>query len=96
MRTHPTLGRTLVLGAVVLLAASACGSGSSDTDSAGASTADDGTKQVNVYGADGNMNNGLGEDFADSPARWPACAAPCSSPTSARSSGSGCSASTPR
>ncbi|GAA4307979.1 ABC transporter substrate-binding protein [Klenkia terrae] len=67
MRTHPTLGRTLVLGAVVLLAASACGSGSSDTDSAGASTADDGTKQVNVYGADGNMNNGLGEDFADSP-----------------------------
>ena len=64
MRTHPTLGRTLALSATVLLAATACGGSSDDTDAA-APSSDAGAKTVNVYGADGNMNNGLGEDFSE-------------------------------
>lgn len=67
MRTHPTLGRTVALGAAVLLATSACGGSDGSDDSGTATPSDDGTKQVNVYGADGNMNNGVGEDFVDSP-----------------------------
>jgi hypothetical protein len=63
--THLRAG---ALAAATLLALSACGGGSDDGDTgAGSAAGSDGAKQVNVYGADGNMNNGLGEDFASSP-----------------------------
>jgi ABC-type branched-subunit amino acid transport system substrate-binding protein len=57
MRTVQTL-RTTALTATALLAVAACGGDGDEAGEAG------GAKQVNVYGADGNMNNGLGEDFS--------------------------------
>jgi branched-chain amino acid transport system substrate-binding protein len=59
MRTDPAL-RTAALAAAALLTLSACGG---DADEGGGSG--DTAKQVNVYGADGDMNNGLGEDFTE-------------------------------
>lgn len=61
MRTG-TFARAVAVSGAVLLAATACGGGS-DSDDATATGGDDGTKQVNVYGTDGNMGNALGEDF---------------------------------
>ena len=60
MRTAPAL-RATALTAAALLAVSACGGSDEGTGST-----DDTAKQVNVYGADGDMNNGLGEDFTTS------------------------------
>lgn len=59
MRTAPTL-RATALAAAALLAASACGGGDGESAAAG----DEAAGQTNVYGADGNVNNGLGEDFS--------------------------------
>lgn len=57
MRTAPTL-RATGLALTTLLAVAACGGGEEAAEG-------DTAKQVNVYGADGNMNNGLGEDFSE-------------------------------
>jgi branched-chain amino acid transport system substrate-binding protein len=54
--------RTTALAATALLAVSACGGDSGESGAAGDEA---GSDQVNVYGADGNMNNGLGEDFSE-------------------------------
>ncbi|MGY1651116.1 ABC transporter substrate-binding protein [Geodermatophilus sp. SYSU D01119] len=62
MRTVPLL-RVTALAAAALLATSACGGGGDDgaaADDGGGGGAD----ETFVYGADGNMNNGLGEDFS--------------------------------
>jgi hypothetical protein len=59
MRTVPSL-RAATLAAAALLTVTACGGG----DDAAADSGGSAEKQVNVYGADGNMNNGLGEDFS--------------------------------
>ena len=60
MRT-PSALRAAALAAAALLTVSACGA---DDGGGGGST--DAAKQVNVYGADGDMNNGLGKDFTES------------------------------
>ncbi|MFC7571979.1 ABC transporter substrate-binding protein [Klenkia terrae] len=63
MRTG-TFARAVAVSGAVLLAATACGGGS-DSDDAAASDSDSGTKQVNIYGTDGNMGNALGADFTE-------------------------------
>jgi ABC-type branched-subunit amino acid transport system substrate-binding protein len=55
----PTGRRTVALAAIGLVGLTACG-GNGD---AGSET--DAAKQVNVYGADGNINNSLGADFSE-------------------------------
>ncbi len=64
MRTG-TFARAVAVSGAVLLAATACGGGSDSGDAAAGSGggSDSGTKQVNVYGTDGNMGNALGADF---------------------------------
>ena len=62
MRTG-TFARAVAVSGAVLLAATACGGGSDSDDAAATGGGDGGTKQVNVYGTDGNMGNALGEDF---------------------------------
>src|SRR3712207_4215058 len=61
MRTATPL-RAAVLAAAALLTVTACGGGDDPAAADGGGSAE---KQVNVYGADGNMNNGLGEDFSE-------------------------------
>jgi len=61
MRTG-TIARSIAVSGAALLAVAACGGGGDDNNSSGASS-DNGEKQVNVYGTDGNMGNALGEDF---------------------------------
>jgi ABC-type branched-subunit amino acid transport system substrate-binding protein len=61
MRTATPL-RAAALAAAALLTVTACGGGGDDDAAESAGGAE---KQVNVYGADGNMNNGLGEDFTE-------------------------------
>ncbi|MCO7218715.1 ABC transporter substrate-binding protein [Klenkia sp. PcliD-1-E] len=64
MRTG-TFARAVAVSGAVLLAATACGGGS-DSDASGSSGGNDGgSKQVNVYGTDGNMGNALGNDFSE-------------------------------
>lgn len=62
MRTG-TFARAVAVSGAVLLAATACGGGSDSNDAAATGGGDGGSKQVNVYGTDGNMGNALGEDF---------------------------------
>ncbi|SCX50537.1 substrate-binding protein [Klenkia marina] len=65
MRTG-TSARVVALTGAVLLAATACGGGSdSDNSGSGSTDGDSGSKQVNVYGVDGNMGNALGADFTE-------------------------------
>jgi ABC-type branched-subunit amino acid transport system substrate-binding protein len=53
------LVRAVAVASAVLLVAGACGEEGGDTG------ADGGTKQVKIYGVDGNMGNALGEKFTD-------------------------------
>jgi ABC-type branched-subunit amino acid transport system substrate-binding protein len=64
MRTG-TFARAVAVSGAVLLAATACGGGSDSDDAAATGGGDGGSKQVNVYGTDGNMGNALGEDFTE-------------------------------
>ena len=64
MRTG-TFARAVAVSGAVLLAATACGGGSDSDDAAATGGSDGGSKQVNVYGTDGNMGNALGEDFTE-------------------------------
>jgi hypothetical protein len=61
MRTG-TIARSIAVSGAALLAVAACGGGGDDNASSG-SSGDNGEKQINVYGTDGNMGNALGEDF---------------------------------
>jgi len=58
MRTASTL-RITALTATALLTVAACGGDGEPAAEGG------GAEQVDVYGADGNMNNGIGEDFSE-------------------------------
>ncbi|MCW2702330.1 MAG: ABC-type branched-chain amino acid transport system periplasmic component-like protein [Blastococcus sp.] len=62
MRTGTT-ARGIAIAGAALLAVTACGGGSSNSSGSGSSGS--GTKQVNVYGTDGNMGNALGKDFTN-------------------------------
>jgi ABC-type branched-subunit amino acid transport system substrate-binding protein len=62
MRTGTT-ARSIALTGAALLLLTACGGDEEESDTGG--SADSGTKQVNVYGTDGNMGNALGADFED-------------------------------
>ncbi len=64
MRTG-TFARAVALSGAVLLAATACGGGSDDSSSASGGDSGSGSKQVNIYGTDGNMGNPLGADFTE-------------------------------
>lgn len=64
MRTG-TFARAVAVSGAVLLAATACGGGSDSDDAAATGGSDGGSKQVNVYGTDGNMGNALGADFTE-------------------------------
>ena len=66
MRTG-TFARAVAVSGAVLLAATACGGGSDSDDAAATSggSGDSGSRQVNVYGTDGNMGNALGNDFSE-------------------------------
>ncbi len=64
MRTG-TFARAVAVSGAVLLAATACGGGSDSDDAAATGGGDGGSKQVNVYGTDGNMGNALGADFTE-------------------------------
>jgi len=62
MSRGPT-ARIFISSTAVLLALSACGGESGASTDAAGDGSGDGEKVVNIYGADGNLNNGLGEDF---------------------------------
>ncbi|MEI4270935.1 ABC transporter substrate-binding protein [Klenkia sp. LSe6-5] len=64
MRTG-TFARAVAVSGAVLLAATACGGGSDSDDNGATGGGDGGSKQVNVYGTDGNMGNALGNDFTE-------------------------------
>lgn len=63
MRTGTT-ARSIAVSGVALLAVAACGGGGGGGGGTAAG-GEDGEKQVNVYGTDGNMGNALGEKFTD-------------------------------
>jgi ABC-type branched-subunit amino acid transport system substrate-binding protein len=64
MRTGTTARGIAITGAA-LLALTACGGSSDKGGDNNAGSSNDGEKQVNIYGTDGNMGSTLGEDFQD-------------------------------